>query len=68
MSIHRFRHCISVKKLREILKDWPDTDSCGEASEVWIETGRNLSSPVLEVSQLNETDILLGSLAFEEGK
>lgn len=61
---------ITVKELKEIIKDWPDENSMGEPTEVWIETGCNLSSPVVNVWNLNTrhgaSDILLESAVWDE--
>ena len=35
-------------------------------SEIWIETGEMLSSPVTRICRLNQNDILLESNAFDE--
>jgi len=50
---------ITVKQLKEIVKDWPETDTLGEDSEVWIMTGEALSSPVVAISPLNSADLML---------
>ena len=50
---------ITVKQLKEIVKDWPETDTLGEDSEVWIMTGETLSSPVVAISPLNSADLML---------
>lgn len=57
---------LTVKKLKEILKEWPDETESGEPAEVWIETGLMLSSPVVNYSRLGRWDILLNSNAFED--
>jgi len=44
---------ITVKKLKEILKDWPEVDESGNPTEVWLETGRMLSSICMSVDILN---------------
>jgi len=44
---------VTVAQLKAIIKDWPELDLNGEPSEVWVATGKNLSSPVCSVSALN---------------
>ncbi len=61
-----FDRCMTVKELKEIIKDWPEYDQYGEPSEVWMETGQGLSSPVVCAIQLNSTDIEFASAAFDE--
>lgn len=45
---------LTVKQLKGIIKDWPETNDMGEPCEVWMETGRGLSSPVSTVWPLNK--------------
>jgi len=56
---------MTIKELKEILKDWPDIHEDGEPTEVWIETGLELSSQVINYSRLGGGDLLLESNAFE---
>ena len=63
---------MAIKELKEILKDWPDSDDEGESNDVWIETGLGLSSPVTNWCRLNNREeinsksLLLESNAFED--
>jgi hypothetical protein len=58
---------MTVVELKEILMDWPEADSEGEPTEVWIETGYELSSQVSDYSRLGSQEhILLESRAFEK--
>jgi hypothetical protein len=50
---------ITIKELKELVKDLPETDEYGEDFEVWIETGENLSSPCKEIWRLNKGDIII---------
>ena len=50
---------ITVKALKKYIKDWPEYDSNGELSEVWIESGENLSTQAHTAMRLNETDLIL---------
>lgn len=44
---------VTIKELKEYIKDWPETNQNGEPTGVWIENGRNLSSPCRSVEVLN---------------
>ena len=57
---------MTVKELKEILKDWPDMTEDGEPAEVWLETGLHLSSQASNYSYLSRGDFLLQSNAFED--
>ena len=64
--------CLTVRELKDWLAQIPDKTSDGEDCETWIETGRNLSSPVVRVCPLNRRhdddsewcDVLLVSAVF----
>lgn len=45
---------VTVAQLKVLLRDWPEVDAYGDSTEVWVSTGRGLSSPVLAVGPLNE--------------
>jgi hypothetical protein len=54
---------ITVKELKDFIKDWPEVDSDGEPYEIWFcsgHNGHNLSSICTGVCRLNEGDILIG--------
>ena len=55
---------LTIKELKEIIKNMPDNDNNGEPYEVWIHTSKGLSSPVKEISPLNKSehgsDIIFG--------
>lgn len=59
---------LTVRQLKAYLAQIPELTAVGEEAEIWIETGRGLSSPVIRLSPLNvrETtcDVLLESAAF----
>jgi len=48
-----FTNCMTVRELKEMIKDWPETNNFGEDCEVWIETGFASSSPVIRAGALN---------------
>jgi hypothetical protein len=65
---------MTVKELKALIKDWPEVNHEGEPTEVWIETGRCLTSPVVVAMALNyrvmddgtkTADLVLESNAFE---
>ena len=69
-----FDNGMTVRELKEIIKDWPETNQYGEDCEVWVETGKNLSSPVTTAGPLNlreddngnvSADFILESSAFD---
>jgi hypothetical protein len=45
--------CLTVKQLKELIKDWPENDENGDPTEVWIMVAPCVSSPVQQVSPLN---------------
>lgn len=49
----RFENGLTVRELKEIVKDWPEEDVLGNPCEVWIGDGQGLSNQVREVSPLN---------------
>ena len=53
MESKEYKDGLTVKELKELIKDWPEEDVYGETTEVWIQTGVCLSSPVFEVNLLN---------------
>lgn len=53
MEIHFFPHGLTVRELKELIKNWPEEYSNGEPTTVWIETSDGLSNQVAEVVPLN---------------
>lgn len=75
MAIYPFENGMTVKELKALIKDWPELDRDDEPTQVWIETGRGLTSPVcvamtLNLRQLDDgtetSDIVFESNAFEQ--
>lgn len=66
ISLKSYPCGMSVKELKELIKDWPDEYESGEPTAVWIGTGQNRSSVVTVVWPLNKIDdcaeILLSSI------
>lgn len=56
---------MSIRELKEIIKDWPEVSDDGDPSEVWITTGINLSSQCVRFELLNRSDILLVPRNYE---
>ena len=48
-----FKSGLTVRELKEFIKDWPEIDSNGNPTEVWVEIGEGVSAPALEVWPLN---------------
>jgi hypothetical protein len=48
---------LTIKRLKEILKDMPDEDENGDLFEVWIEGPQGLSNQVFECISLNQKSI-----------
>lgn len=62
-----FDQALTVTQLRGLVASWPETDADGLPVEVWIETGVNLFSAVIEVKPLENGSILmLAGVAFKE--
>lgn len=53
MTRKTFPDGLTVKELKALIKDWPETNADGEPTEVWIGDGRNLSNLVRDVTPLN---------------
>jgi len=57
---------ITVRELKEFIKDWPETDpETGEDYEVWIDTGNGTSNVAEELWRLNKGDILISIQEYE---
>lgn len=46
-------HGITVREMKELIKDWPEKDYYGKDTTVWMETGDGLSSTVKYLFLLN---------------
>ncbi len=53
LEIQRFANGLSVKQLKELIKDWPETNQDGEPTEVWMALEDGSSKPVSEIAPLN---------------
>lgn len=45
--------CLTIKELKEFIKDLPEFDDIGDPTEVWLQTGDSLSSPCVSILPLN---------------
>jgi hypothetical protein len=57
---------ITVKELKDFIKDRPEVDSDGEPFTVWFESGSGLSSICTRICRLNDGDILIGRERYNE--
>lgn len=65
---HKFNNGLTVKELKELIKDWPEKNQYAEDCEVWVEIGKGLRSPVTLVSPLNiknDDGIISADIIFE---
>ncbi len=53
MDYQNFPNGLTVKELKELIKDWPETYENGEPTEVWIETAPGISNVVTKIVPLN---------------
>lgn len=49
-----FLEGMTVKELKEIIKDWPEVNSEGEPTEVWVGNANGTSNPVYSAASLNK--------------
>lgn len=70
VKVSLFPGGLTVKQLKEAIKNWPETNEDGNPTEVWIETGWCMSSVVVEITPLNKrgnlADVILSSSAFDK--
>lgn len=50
---------ITVKQLKDFIKDWPEVDDNGDPYQVWIGDAVDLSTPAYSIYKLNQYDIVL---------
>jgi hypothetical protein len=51
--ITQFPQGLTVKQLKEMIKDWPEVDLFGDPCEVWLGSGNGLTNICTRVSSLN---------------
>lgn len=52
-TIVEFKNGMTVKELKELIKDWPETREDGELTEVWVGDYRGMSNIAIELCRLN---------------
>lgn len=52
---------ITIKQLKDFVKDLPEKDEFDEDYEVLMYVGDSLSSPVKSINKLNSGDIIFGA-------
>ena len=50
---------ITIRELKEYVKDMPEVDEYGDDFEVWVETKPNLTSPAVGLIKLNQGDLCI---------
>jgi rubrerythrin len=58
---------LNLSEFKKIVAAWPDHEGDGafdEDAQVWVETGRNRSSPVVSVTRLGQHDLYIATNAF----
>lgn len=65
MVMRNFSDGMTVRELKEMIKDWSEIDVNGEDCGVWIETRRGLSSPVTMSWPLNMREDEDGNLSAD---
>lgn len=53
-----FPNGLTVTELKELLKDFPETNTQGEPTEVWFEDERSGACPVRVVQTSNDGNII----------
>lgn len=61
MKTLKNKHGITIKELKELIKDLPEEDDYGSQYEVWIEhtSKKCLSNTCKSIMKLNKGDIIL---------
>ena len=52
-KIMNFPNGLTVRELKELIKEWPETDDVNGDCEVWIDNKDGTSSPVHSIWPLN---------------
>lgn len=59
--MQEFSNGLTVRELKELIKDWPEVDEHGEPTQVWFDDAAGYSNQVREVWPLNRTDLSFSS-------
>lgn len=65
VKIFDFDDVLTVKQLKDILSNWPETRSNGSPTEVWINRGDNKSSPLQQIWPLDKGDDGTADILFD---
>lgn len=55
-----FDNGMTVRELKALVASLPERDGIGNDYEVWMMTGKGVSSPVSSICRLNAGDVLFG--------
>ena len=66
-EILEFDEGLTVKELKEIIKDWPETRDDGSPTEVWLANKAGVSNIAVELSSLNVDENDVGDLIISHG-
>lgn len=66
-EILEFENGLTVKELKEIIKDWPEVRADGTPTEVWLSNAAGVSNIAIEVSDLNLDDEQVGDIILSHG-
>lgn len=66
-EILEFDEGLTVKELKEIIKDWPEVRADGTPTEVWLSNAAGVSNIAIEVSDLNLDDEQVGDIILSHG-
>jgi hypothetical protein len=61
MPIIRYENGMTVRELKELILDWPETDENGDPCEVWLCDGKGISNQAKKASSLNARESEDGS-------
>lgn len=56
---------MTIKDLKDLIRNWPETNELGEDNEVWVETGWCCSSPAVSCGRLNQGDLIVNTNIYE---
>ena len=54
MKNQLFENGLTVAELKELIKDWPETNEDGDPTEVWVDNLQGFTNQAKSVSPLNK--------------
>lgn len=57
--ILEFKNGLTVKELKELIKEWPETNSDGSDTQVYLGDAGGYSNVAVELSTLDESDLFI---------